>query len=178
MQGFSKGETFMGSNNQVIWKGAVSGALAGFAASWVMNEFQSLWTKTAKEFSDDAGSDGSGSGDESATAKVASTISHQLFSHELSEDEKKWAEPAVHYGFGSLVGMVYGVMAAAIPFARVGYGIGYGSMVWLAADEVAVPAFGLSQSSKAPVSSHVKALASHCIYGLATDLAQRAMMKM
>jgi putative membrane protein len=101
-----------------------------------------------------------------------------LFNHELTENQKEWAGPAVHYGLGSALGAVYGLMAAR-PEARAGAGTSYGAAVWLAADEVAVPMLGLSgPPSETPLSGHVNALASHLIFGLVTHFGRKLLLKL
>lgn len=45
-------------------------------------------------------------------------------------------------------------------------GMGFASVLFAGADEIAVPALGLSGSpARTPASSHIYALASHLIYG-------------
>lgn len=165
----------MRSANGGVWKSATTGALGGLAGAWAMNLFQSLWSKASKELSQGNESGGG----EDATVKTAKAISEKLFDHKLTEEEKKWAGPAVHYGFGTVAGATYGVLSATMPMVRSGLGTAYGSAVWLAADEIAVPAFGLSQSpAETPLSSHVQALIAHLVYGLTTELMCRAFVRM
>lgn len=163
--------------SNTFWKSTIAGSLGGLTASWAMNEFQSLWTKAANQLSDNQGDSPEGTG-EDATVKAAKAIAQKVFHHELTDDEKNWAGPALHYGFGTLAGAIYGVLADGIPLSTAGFGTVYGSIVWLAADEIAVPAFGLSKSPlQTPIPSHVQALASHLIYGITTELIRRAMVK-
>jgi len=151
---------------------ALAGALGGLAASWVMNEFQSLWATVSKEVFNHKEKKSSG---DDATVKTAKAISQHLLAHRLTEAEKKWTGPAVHYAFGALVGAAYGVLTEVAPVAQRGYGTAYGAAVWLAADEIAVPAFGLGKPpSKNPPSAHIQGLASHLVYGITTDLTRRA----
>lgn len=104
-----------------------------------------------------------------ATVRTAKAISSTLFHHELSDEEKKWAGPAVHYALGTLLGAVYGALAECSSVVEAGGGTAYGVAVWLTADEAAVPLFGLSgRPTETPVSGHVNALASHLIFGVAT----------
>jgi hypothetical protein len=163
-----------------MWKSVVSGALGGLAASWVMNQFQSSLSKAAKELSNGQGdSQESGSGGEDATVKTANAISLGILHRELTGNEKKWAGPAVHYAFGTVVGTIYGALAQSVPITSAGYGTVYGTIVWLAADEIGVPAFGLSKSPvETPASSHMQALASHLVYGIATDLVRRTIVRL
>ena len=165
----------MSSENHAIWKDIAAGAVGGLAASWTMNQFQSLWAAAAKNLSN--GQSGGQKPDEDATVKMARAISRRLLHHDLAEDQKKWVGPVVHYAFGTLVGAAYGAFAGKASLARAGYGAAYGTAVWLAADEVAVPAFGLSKASQErPVSSHVQEMAAHVVYGITTDLVRRAIV--
>ncbi len=158
-----------------VWKGLVAGTLGGLAASWVMNQFQALKPADtlARLLGEEQQSDEE-SGDD-ATVKAASAISRGVFGHTLTKREKKVAGPAVHYGFGATVGAAYGALAEVTPAVRVGMGLPFGAAVWLASDEAAVPALGLSEApTEYPASVHLSAFASHLVYGLTTDLVRRA----
>jgi putative membrane protein len=97
--------------------------------------------------------------------KTAEKISEQVFDHQLTKLEKKWAGPAVHYTFGTTTGAVYGILAETVPVSRSGHGAEYRSAIWLVADEMMVPALGLSGAlPETPASSRIKALASHLVH--------------
>jgi hypothetical protein len=155
----------------------VGGAAGGVAAAFAMNRFQTVWARVEKKVSP-ALRKGSGSKGEAATVRMAESISNRVFRHELTGEEKKWAGPAVHYAFGGLVGAVYGAMASSTRLAAAGGGTGYASAVWLLADEIGVPAAGLSGSPvSTPLRKHVEAWASHLVYGLVTEGTRRAILK-
>ena len=60
---------------------------------------------------------------------------------------------------------------------KMGAGTGYGAAVWVGADEIAVPLFGLSgPPDETPLSGHVKALASHLVFGLVTHLTRKLVL--
>jgi putative membrane protein len=165
------------TKKKCIWTSVVTGAIAGLAGAFAMNQFQSLWSTASKALSDDKG-DRQPSEDEDATQKTAQAISEHVFGHHLTKPEEKKAGPAVHYGLGTLIGAVYGVSAETLPMSRAGRGTLYGGAVWLFADEIAVPAFGLSGApTKAPLSSHLNALASHLVFGFSTDLVRRMILR-
>jgi putative membrane protein len=174
-----------------VWKGAAVGLAAGLAATWVMTQFQELSGKLAEtvqekedpQHSAKRGKEESAQqkeqGDD-ATVKAADKLARGLFHHPLTRKEKKAAGPAVHYGFGALTGAAYGVLAELAPGVTRGVGAPFGTAVWLGADEVAVPAFGLSGPPwEHPASVHARALAAHLVYGVATEglrrLARRAL---
>lgn len=178
-----------------VWKGLAAGLVGGLVASWTMNQFQALLSKLSEGDEQGQGSqrksgqkDGQskqpakkksekekGKESDDATVKAASAISEGLFDHKLTKSEKKIAGPAVHYTLGTLSGGFYGAAVELAPLVRTGWGLPFGAAFWLAADEAAVPALGLS---KAPteylLSTHASALASHFVYGLTTEVVRRA----
>jgi len=167
----------MNSGNHVVWKSMAAGAAGGLVASWTMGRFESLWSAAAKDLSNENEQDGGQKPDEDATVKTARAISRCVLHRDLTDDEKKWAGPVVHYALGTLLGTVYGALAAKAAMVRAGYGAVYGGAVWLAADEVAVPAFGLSKPpQETPASTHVQEFAAHVVYGVTTDLVRRAIV--
>jgi uncharacterized membrane protein YagU involved in acid resistance len=162
-------------NKPGIAKSIVAGAIGGLAASFAMNAFQSIVSQVEKA-GPPKGDKGVKSDD--ATVKTAQAISSKLLLHNLDESEKKWAGPLVHYAFGTATGAFYGLLAGRVPQTDAARGTAYGTAVWLGADEVAVPAFGLAgKPEKTPISGHLKALASHLVYGFVTDAVRRAILK-
>ena len=161
-----------------VIKGAVAGIIGGLIASFVMDEFQQLVTKVAKEtgLADDKGS--KKGEDEPSTVKAAEAVSEAVFDHKLTNSEKEPAGAAVHYAIGATSGFIYGIAAEMLPVATVGLGLPFGAAVWVAADDVAVPALGLSKPlTEYPLSTHAYALSSHLVYGLTTDLVRRAVLR-
>ena len=84
--------------------------------------------------------------------------------------EKAKAGPIVHYAFGTVMGALYGVATEYFPDARAGFGTIFGTLLFALADEAAVPLAGLSgKPSEYPASSHLRALASHIVYGASAE---------
>jgi hypothetical protein len=181
-----------GRHQSKVLKGLVAGCIGGIVASWAMNQFQALLSEPSKsdEESRDKKStrqqgkskqkkqEAEESGKEDATVKAATAVSEGVFDHKLTKSEKETAGPAVHYAMGMATGAIYGAMAEIIPPVTMGAGLPFGTVVWLIADEVAVPALGLSKPpNKVPISKHAYALASHFVYGLATEFMRRVVRK-
>lgn len=172
-----------------VLKGLVAGLAGGLIASWTMNQFQSVWTHLAgddekphgtQSMQPAEGSKGHEAHDireqDDATVETAKVISKNVFGHELQESEKKPAGAAVHYAFGTVSGGVYGALAEVSPQVTMGAGIPFGAAFWLLADEITVPALGLSKGpTEYPVSTHAYGLASHLVYGLTAELSRRAL---
>lgn len=153
-----------------LWKGALAGAAAGLAASWTMNQFQAGWSKIQEKYSGEI-REGE---DEDATMRAANLVAEKTLNRELSKQEKKKAAPYFHYGFGTLMGTLYGILAEEFPSAKAGFGTAFATGLFLVADEGAVPALRLGGSpNEVPLSSHIEALASHLVYGLSTESVRR-----
>jgi putative membrane protein len=143
-----------------------------------MTQFQNVWSKVSEKVNGaGASADGSGQESEDATMKAAGKVA-EAAGHTLSHEQKKKAGPLVHYGFGTAMGALYGTIAELGPSEVCRHpilsGMGFGSMLFAGADEVAVPAAGLSgKPSESPASAHIYALASHLVYGATTGALRR-----
>lgn len=158
----------MTRKNRKLTNSMIAGALGGLVAAYAMNRFQSLLSSSAKK---------PRSGDD-ATVKTANAISRQVANRQLTSGQKQWAGPAVHYTTGLLLGTVYGALVMLVPVTADCFGTIYGTAVWLAADEVAVPAMGLGpKASQTPPLVHAKALGSHLVFGSTVELVRRLFLK-
>jgi putative membrane protein len=180
-----------------VLKGAVAGLAGGLLASWAMGLFMTVVKKATQscersreaslkeeepreEFGRQSGHERSGQaqeggGEENPTVKVATIVSENVFRQPLPEDKKQAAGTAVHYGFGGILGAIYGGAAEVAPEVTVCAGTGYGAAVWLGADEIAVPALKLSKPPQEhPLSVHIGSLAAHLVYGLTLEGTRQA----
>jgi uncharacterized membrane protein YagU involved in acid resistance len=163
-----------------------------------MTGFQSVWNAAMPKDDDLSESQGSESGssngqnrerqqsEQSAeaadpTAKVADKIVG-IAGHELSPEGKKKGGMVVHYAFGTLMGALYGT---ALEFAPRKYrrkaiesGLVMATALFAGADEVALPALGLTGSpTETPPSAHVYGLVSHLVYGVTAGVVTRSLRK-
>lgn len=176
-----------------VFRGLVAGMIGGAAGSWLMHHMDDLSSAhkepsaaeghQAEARAATAASGGGGAqqakekaqgGGEDATVKVAETVSREFFDHPLTPGQKKVAGPAVHYGYGMLVGGLYGALAEVWPNAKIGFGMGYGVALWFLGSEAAVPALRLSPPpTQLPPEKHADSLAAHVCYGLTLDFVRR-----
>jgi putative membrane protein len=155
------------------WQGAVAGALGGLIGSWLMDEFQEVWSAAEKRISAASPS----AKQEPAPVKVVVAVENAILNREPGESEKKIGSQVVHYGFGITMGLLYGALADKTPKVRSGGGTLFAASLWLGADEIAVPALKLSPPpQESPVSAHIYGLASHLIYGLTVEGVRRAVL--
>ena len=169
---------FVRRNQPSSWRGLVAGAAAGFIGTIAMTQFQNAWRKMSEKKPSSGGSSRSttrarhSEQNESATMKAAGKLA-RLAGQELTREQRGTASPFIHYGFGTAMGALYGMAIEAAPHnvrrQRIPFVGGlFGSAVFLGADEIAVPAAGLSQGSANP-STHLYSWLSHLVYGLATE---------
>lgn len=150
-------------------RGAIAGLAAGLAASLVMDLFQKAVSALS---SDDEQGDGDAS--EPATVKAADKLACATTGAAMPEQAKPIAGQGVHYAFGAALGVAYGVAAEYLPETTTGAGTLFGATSALLFDEAAVPALGLGSAPwEAPASTHLYALGSHLVFGLATETTRR-----
>ncbi len=178
-----------------LWKGVVAGLAGGIAATIMMDQVQqaiarganeldrrkrlaqgesegSIATKQAEKAKDEVDEAGS-------TGGVARAVTHAVTGHILTADEEKRGGSIVHYCFGTSMGVLYGVAAEFLPEATSGGGTAFGTLLFLGADEIAVPALGLaSPPQDVPVASHANHWALHIAYGATAELVRSLVRRM
>lgn len=170
-------------NREFSWcRALTSGVIGGLVGTIVMTQFQSAWNKASQELKSKCHGEPStseaqsGEEKEDATMKAAGKVA-SLAGREISHETKKRLGPVVHYGFGTVQGAAYGTVVEA--FGGEGgllAGLIFGAALFALADEVAVPALGLSgKPSEFPLPTHLYALAAHLVYGLSSEIARKGL---
>jgi uncharacterized protein DUF1440 len=167
-----------------VWGGALAGLAGGIAASFAMNRVHALWTRLdagepASRRKEEQGGQiekgrqqrqGADRDEGSSTEKAAGDLAGR-FGVELDDAERKRLGTVLHYAFGATVGAFYGAAAELSPRVTAGGGIPFGAAVWLAADEVGMPAMGFARRpADQPLNVHLQSLADHAVYGGVTEL--------
>jgi hypothetical protein len=163
-----------------MFNGLVAGAVAGLAGTWAMSEAQRLWTYVVDG---DAPESAGGRHDardwqersehQNSNELAAQAIARHLLGRSLTRRELRIAAPLSHYLFGAAMGALYGAYAQRRQVQT--SGAGFGTTVWIAADEIAMPLLGLSDSTtRRPLEMHLQSLAAHFVYGTVTEIARRS----
>ncbi len=162
-------------------KGAVAGFIGGLVGTWAMSEYQGLWSKFVNGYEPqsaggrhDARDWQEKNEDANANELAAQAVARETVGRELTEDELEVGAPLMHYAFGSTISAAYGVFSEHAPWASAGGGTGFGTLVWIGADEIAMPVIGWSQPRKYPLESHLQSLTAHLVFGFVTDITRRA----
>jgi uncharacterized membrane protein YagU involved in acid resistance len=169
-----------------VLRGIITGACAGIAATLIMDQFLKLTSAGQKAVEkqrklaqgespweiahEQVQQEQQAAEQEGSTEKVARKIA-QAAGTQLDQEKKKKAGQVVHYTFGTLMGMVYGVSAELVPEATIGAGTAFGTLLFLGADEVAVPALQLAPAATdTPPTDHLQHWAAHVVYGGSLEL--------
>jgi uncharacterized membrane protein YagU involved in acid resistance len=144
-----------------------TGLIAGFAGALAQSLFFAATRKLAPAPSPDAFTPVEPEQqNEMPTQTVARRVTEHLARRGPLEHPNAAAQ-AVHLGFGSAWGALYGLAAGTLPrLATPKGGLAFGMAVWLLSDDVLLPAFRLSAwPHHYPVKTHVYAIAAHAVYG-------------
>lgn len=179
-----------------LLKGLAAGVAGGIAASWVMNQFQSTWSKLTEGVERPHGAQslqqgsphhgiarelderGSNQEDDNAAVRAGTAVAEFVFDTKLTRKEKEFAGAVAHYAMGATSGAIYGVTAELTPAATAAIGLPFGAAVWAVADETVVPVLGLSKSpTEYPLSIHAYAFTSHLVFGLAAEVVRRTVRR-
>ena len=159
----------MKNKEKNLLKGIIAGAVAGLAATFVMTQYQNLTQDLLSK------KDNSGDDEDSSTVKAANMITKNVFDHPLKSSEKETAGQVMHYLMGGVSGAIYGASTEITGKAKMAAGFPFGTAVWAIADDVVVPALGLSRPpTQTSLQNHAYALTSHWVYGAVSEFVRKA----
>jgi putative membrane protein len=163
--------------------GALAGFIGGAAGTWAMSQFQAMWSNAVDGFESPSAGGRHDARDwqerhegQNANEIAAQAVATHTIDRPLSRDELEVAAPLMHYAFGSVMGAVYGALSERSRTVPIAAGAGFGTAVWLGADEIAMPMLGLARRDKEyPLEAHAQSLAAHIVYGVTTEIVRRAL---
>jgi uncharacterized membrane protein YagU involved in acid resistance len=146
-----------------FFKPAVFGAVAGLSATFLMTKFQESAQKLEKALSEKRKNEEKGT---PSTVKLADKVSQTIVHHRIPARKKDLAGNFVHYGFGTSLGILYGILNQRKMPKEVFSGLAFGFLVWALADNGLVPLMKLSQGPfEKGWKDQAYALAAHLMYG-------------
>ena len=169
-----------------VARGALAGLAGGLAGTWAMNHFQRWWSQAVHgaEPVSAAGRHDARDWQELAEGRNANEIAAQTIAKHtrgrpLDQRELEVGATTLHFAFGGAMGALYGALWEVSPATRQMGGAAFGTAVWAAADEVAVPLLGLSRpTTEQPPERHAHAFAAHIVYGVSTEIVRRGVRAM
>ena len=146
----------------------LKGALAGVAATWLMDQ-ATTWMYSAegehvRRRENEARGDKTAY--ESAAEKMAGAVGR-----DLTADQRSQAGTAIHWGTGIAAAAAYAALRHRVPGVSAARGAVFGVAFFLLLDELMNPALGLTPGPQAfPWQTHARGLGGHAVLGLATEL--------
>jgi hypothetical protein len=182
--GFSSAAVRFGyclATGAVMMNGLLAGAIGGLAGTSAMNEAQRAWTNAVDGQAPDspAGKQDARDWQERSEGQNSNELAAQFLAtrfvgRRLDRRELAVAAALTHYTFGGAMGALYGAYVERR--RRAGTGIAFGLMVWVLADEVAMPLLGLSDSTlRRPLEKRLQSIAAHIVFGMTTEAARSAL---
>ena len=165
-------------------KGALAGAVAGIAGTLAMNYVHRLWSLVVDR-NPPSSAAGKHDGrdwqerteDQNANEVAAQMLARTMINRRLSHWELSVVAPILHFGFGAAAGAAYGVYVDTASDDRAS-GAAFGSALWLAADGIAMPLAGLSDSTlQRPLEMHTQSLVGHLVYGVVAERVRRVIRR-
>jgi hypothetical protein len=147
---------------------ACRGALAGVAATWLMDQVTTGMAASASKEDADQESDAQVNG-QSSVANLLDRIERVTDRH-VPDDARPQVLTAIHYALGVVPGAVYGALGAKGTMVAAGRGALYGLVLWAANDEYLNTTLGLAGPVDAyPISTHLRGFVGHVVLGVSTD---------
>jgi hypothetical protein len=143
------------------------GLLAGAAGSAVQALFFKATTRIAPQPPKDAFEPAEPEQVNELPTQTVARRAARLAGRTLSDEQKQRGANFVHFGFGSLWGLGYGLARESLPVARHPLAAAaYGTLVWTVSDNVLLPAFKLGGwPRRYSWKTHAYAWGAHLVYG-------------
>ena len=159
-------------------KGFLAGALGGVIGTLALDLFKQALEKSTRAAENTAQRAPVLAGQQArqtinyhhAHAETAQSITRAATGRSLTPQAKLIATPLTHYAFGALCAGVYGILAEYHPTLTAGHGTAFGVSLFLASNELALPALGLlPPAAETPAILHTEGIASHALYGAVAE---------
>jgi len=151
-----------------LLRDALRGALAGAAATWLMDQVTTgLYEAQPPEVTKlEAAGRPNG---KSSVANLVDRVELET-GFTLPAARRPAIENAIHYALGIVPGAIYGIVRRYLPFARLGRGLAFGLALFAINDEYLNTKLGLAGPMDAyPPETHLRGLAGHAVLGVGTE---------
>lgn len=144
------------------------GALAGAAATWLMDQVTTAMLSAQKpEIT--AREEAARPNGKSAVDNLVDLLERRSGGR-FTAARRRTVMEAIHYGLGMGPGALYAVVRHRVPLIGAGGGLLFGAVLWAVNDEYLNSALGLAAPfGDYPVEAHIRGLVGHLALGGATD---------
>jgi len=152
-------------------RGALAGLIGGAAGLLAMTGYWAMvegitGKDPRKEAQKQAKAAGRPLPEESSTAKGGRLVYETLTGSKPDETMANYLSWAFDWSYTLGMSAAYGVVRRYVPQARIGFGTGFGTAVWILGDEIGVWLLGLAAApARYPADVHAHSAAGHAVYG-------------
>ena len=144
-----------------VWKGFIAGAIGGLVGAAAKAAGEKVYPPRTQ-----------------GQIAPPAVLLNLMSAEPLSEEEEEVSVQAIHWGFGALVGGVYGVVAEYAPIATGRLGADFGIALCGVTHVSALPLLGLTESPEnQTVREHASELMTHAVYGVTTEVVRRVVRR-
>jgi putative membrane protein len=144
-----------------LWKGFLAGAIGGLVGAAAKAAGEAVYPPRTQ-----------------GQIAPPAVLLNLMSAEPLSEEEEEVSVRALHWGFGVLVGGIYGALAEYQPIVTGRLGADFGLALCGMTHISALPMMGLTESPEnQTVREHVSELVTHTVYGVTTELVRRVARK-
>ena len=146
----------------------VRGAMAGAAATWVMDQVTSGMLASQPPDVTEREKAARPNG-QTALENLVDRVADS-FDLELDPEAKATVTQIAHYGLGVVPGAAYGLLRHRVPLVGAARGLLYGFALWAVNDEYLATRLGIAAPPDAyPPETHLRGLVGHLVLGIVTD---------
>lgn len=154
--------------NRSILSGVAIGALAGAAATWLMDRTTTAIIEREPESAKQREQEVRGG---LSAYEIAAEKAATLAGRALSSSERRRIGSAIHWSTGIAAGALYGALRHRIPRLGIGSGVVFGALFFAAVDEGALTLLGLTPPpANFPWQTHARGLAGHLVLGSVIEI--------
>ncbi len=158
----------------------LAGLIGGLAGAWAMSRFSAVWERAAGAgpLRQQTNLMHASPQEWDSTLNAATMLARRVLHHPLRDEQRDLGAVAVHYATGASMGAGYAVLREFLPSAGLGNGAIFGALLWLCAQEIAMPLLHLSGSPRQySVAAQAQSLGEHLAYGISSELVRRAVQE-
>ncbi len=162
---------------EVALKGAAAGALGTLVLTLAMqNAHLLLWDRDEDDAEASVASSVASAAD--PTERLVEKVASGVFERELSPDARQTLGIGIHWGYGTLWGVAYGLIQASVHLPSWVHGTMLGLAVWMIGPMGLVPAMKLaSRPAVRSTSARVLSIFLHVLYGWSVSAGFRVLSK-
>jgi putative membrane protein len=154
-------ETASSCRKRSLWKGFLAGAIGGLVGAAAKAAGEAVYPPRTQ-----------------GQIPPPAVLVNRMSDRPLTEKEEEVSVQAIHWGFGALVGGVYGALAEYQPVITSRLGANFGLTLCGITHASALPMMGLTETPEnQPAREHASEVVTHAIYGVTTEVIRRAARK-